>query len=62
MEDGSDDGRELGKKKVSECWSGSARKKGLRRIYSAPKAWKINSWGVLKNPIDSVKFTCNHPI
>jgi hypothetical protein len=26
------------------------RKKGLRRIYSAPKGWKINSWGVLKNP------------
>jgi hypothetical protein len=51
MEDGSDDGREVKKnRKFVSVGVEAQRKKGLRRIYSAPKGWKINSWGVLKNP------------
>ena len=56
-------GRELKKnRKLLSVGVVGIVRKGLRRIYSAPKGWKINSWGVLKKPLDSVKFTCNHPI
>ena len=55
-------GESGGKRKLVSVGVEAQRKKGLRRIYSAPKGWKINSWGVLKKPLDSVKFTCNHPI